>query len=255
MSELRSDDGILEPHRSSVDRDPTQPGWFTHQAALALMTRFTTVHGYSDLLARVVAREPLDLTRLTSYTQTLGQQVDDLGRFLAQYLQAVQLQAGLITLHPRPVGLTELLEPIQQACTAWPECTERHTLRVDQTDAITGAWDPHWVGTALAAIVSNAMKFTPDGGTIQVEIQRQADAAVVTVRDPGLGIREDEREQIFHPFVRGSTVQGITSGWGLGLYIADQAVRAHGGAIDFTSAPSVGTTVTIRLPLQAVLDA
>ena len=221
-----------------------------HQAALALLTRYTTVQGYSALLGRVTGRDPLDVARVTHYTQMLTGEVGELGRFLEQYLQAVHLQAGLVTLHRRSVGLDEVVTTVQDSCARWPECTDRHTLVIDHSESVAGHWDPHWVIPALAAIVSNAMKFTPDGGTIDVQIRRRADAAVITVRDPGLGIRDDEREQIFLPFVRGSAAGGTTPGWGLGLYIAEQAVRAHGGRIELSSPPAGGTTAMIHLPLQ-----
>jgi signal transduction histidine kinase len=93
------------------------------------------------------------------------------------------------------------------------------------------------------------MKFTPEGRVIQIQVRRQDDLAVVTVRDPGLGVREDEHDRILLPFVRGTAAQGTIPGWGLGLYIADQAVKAHGGALALRGAPRAGTTATIRLPL------
>lgn len=252
MTERRSDDNQRSPTRSRPQLDPTHPAWFAHQAALALLTRYTTVAGYSALLHRVVARPPWDPARLDHYTHALQREVNDLGRLLEQYLEAVQLQAGLVTLLRRPVGLPELLEAVQASCADLSEWTARHALVIEQAETISGHWDPHWVALALSAVVSNAMKFTPDGGTIQLQVQRQDDTAIVTVRDPGLGIRADERERIVLPFVRGAAAQAGIPGWGLGLYLADQAVQAHAGAIELRGAPSAGSTVTIRLPLQPV---
>lgn len=254
MHERHTDNGghdPLSPAVPGVDRDPTHPVWFSQQAAMALLTRYTTIQGYSSLLERVVARDPLDPAQVTRYTEALAHQVGDLGRFLEQYLQAVQLQSGLVALSRRPVGLAELFRVVQAGCANLSECSDRHILDVASANAITGQWDPHWVVAALTAIVSNAMKFTPDGGTIQMQVQRQGETAVVTVTDPGRGIQVDERERIFLPFVRGRAVDGTIPGWGLGLFIADGAVRAHGGAIDLASTPGAGTTVTIRLPLQS----
>jgi signal transduction histidine kinase len=249
MKEMPSGDGGQEPNHSQVRHDPTDPAWFIQQAALALRTRYTTVHGYTSLLERAVARHPLDPARVTHYTQVLAGEVDDLGRLLEQYEAAAQLQAGLVTLMRRPVGLGEMLDVVQEACAILPECTEQHALVIDHLDTAVGEWDPHWVVHALSAVVSNAMKFTPNGGTVQVEVRREGDDALVTVRDPGIGVQEDERVSIFLPFVRGAAAQATAPGWGLGLYIAERAVQAHGGMIELDSRPTVGTAVTIRLPL------
>ncbi len=106
-------------------------------------------------------------------------------------------------------------------------------------------------------LISNAIKFTPGGGQIDVVSLTRADAdgtrwATVTVSDTGMGISSDEIDHIFTRFYRASNaMSGAVPGTGLGLAITQDIVQRHGGRIDVTSELGVGTTVTVNLPLGA----
>ena len=107
-------------------------------------------------------------------------------------------------------------------------------------------------------LVSNAIKFTPGGGQIDVVSGTQADAdgtrwATISVSDTGMGISSDEIAHIFTRFYRASNaMSGAVPGTGLGLAITQDIVQRHGGRIDVTSELGVGTTVTVKLPLGAL---
>ncbi len=225
MSKLQPGDATPSQSQSLPPLDPTHPAWFTNQAALALLTRFTTVHGYSQMLRRVVEHAPEDAVRLDRYAHAIEREVADLGRLMQQYLEAMHLHAGLVTLMPQPVGLRDLLDAIAESSSRLPEWTERHRLEIEQPEALIGQWDPHWVIPALSAVVSNAMKFTPDGGTIQIQVRRQDGPAVVTVQDPGLGILEDERERVLLPFVRGAAAKARSLA---GAWDSTSPIRRYG---------------------------
>jgi signal transduction histidine kinase len=115
----------------------------------------------------------------------------------------------------------------------------------------------------LGNLLANAVKYSPDGGEIAVEIAREDDSgragraagttggwAVVRVRDRGVGIPAEDRERIFGQFERGSNV-GKIAGTGLGLAAARQIVALHGGTVHVESAVGSGSTFTVRLPLDA----
>jgi signal transduction histidine kinase len=97
--------------------------------------------------------------------------------------------------------------------------------------------------------VSNAVKYTPPTGKIHVTARIEGDEVQIRVRDTGVGIPEEEQERIFDPFYRGSTSQRFPQGMGLGLSIAQDLARAHGGRIDVESKPGTGSTFTLRLPV------
>ena len=94
---------------------------------------------------------------------------------------------------------------------------------------------------------SNAVKYTPRGGSIAANLRQVGDNAVVTVADTGIGMSEEQLAHAFDRFYRGNTI--AREGAGLGLAIAKTIVDNHGGTIELVSAPNVGTTVTVTLPI------
>src|SRR5262249_33880745 len=106
----------------------------------------------------------------------------------------------------------------------------------------------------LTNLVHNALKFTPEGGTVTIRAHRDADAVRVQVSDTGIGIKAEELATIFQPYRRG-TLRQPREGVGLGLFIAQSLVSAHRGRIEVESAVDRGTTFTVSLPTAAVPDA
>jgi signal transduction histidine kinase len=101
----------------------------------------------------------------------------------------------------------------------------------------------------LDNVVSNALKFTPRGGSVSVRTSRSNGSAVVEVEDSGIGIPADEQAQLFDRFFRArAAAAGAIQGTGLGLSISQDIAHAHGGAIDVSSEAGVGTTFRIALP-------
>jgi signal transduction histidine kinase len=105
------------------------------------------------------------------------------------------------------------------------------------------------LGQLLDNVVSNALKFTPRGGSVSVRTSRSNGSAVVEVEDTGIGIPADEQAQLFDRFFRARAAsEGAIQGTGLGLSISQDIARAHGGRIDVTSEAHVGTTFRVALP-------
>ena len=106
---------------------------------------------------------------------------------------------------------------------------------------------------ALLNLVTNAVKFTPTGGTVVLRAWRERKDLVFTVSDTGLGIPEGEQDRLFTRFFRSSVASRMAiQGTGLGLVIAKRIVEEHGGTISIFSAPDAGTIATIRLPAGEV---
>ena len=101
----------------------------------------------------------------------------------------------------------------------------------------------------MANLVSNAVKYSPEGTRVLLKVSTRAGHASLVVQDHGAGISEDELRIIFEPFGRGRRAHAAAKGAGLGLAIVREIVVAHGGIIDVQSKVNEGTTVTVLLPL------
>ena len=103
----------------------------------------------------------------------------------------------------------------------------------------------------LHNLLTNAIKFSPPGGTVHVRLHAQPDRAVLEVEDHGKGISAESLSHLFQPFARSSSaVKAVIPGTGLGLYVSKILVEAHGGSISLQSTEGLGTTVTVTLPLR-----
>ena len=109
--------------------------------------------------------------------------------------------------------------------------------------------DDNRMAQALGNILSNAIKFTPAGGSVSTMLTLQDGQLSIRVTDSGPVIPEGEREKIFEPFYRGSQGRRIVEGMGLGLSIAREIIQAHGGEIKVESTPGSGTSFILQLPV------
>ncbi len=111
--------------------------------------------------------------------------------------------------------------------------------------------DPQKMAQAVENLVSNAVRYTPAGGRVRVSAGREGGGLVIRVCDSGAGIAPEEQERVFQPFYRGSSARRFSEGMGLGLTIARDAARAHGGELSVESTPGKGSCFRIMLPLPA----
>ena len=124
-------------------------------------------------------------------------------------------------------------------------------VRVEVEPGLELDGDPTQLERMVANLISNAVKFTPPGGEVNIAARREKDHVVIKVRDTGIGVPEDEQPGLFTRFFRSSiSMEQETQGTGLGLFIVKHVVEAHGGTVAVTSAPGAGSTFTARLPAR-----
>ena len=130
-----------------------------------------------------------------------------------------------------------------------------HTLTYDApTELVHITADKERIEQVLINILSNAIKYTPDGGTVTLSARAQSDSVKFEVRDTGIGIPEEDLPHLFERFYRVEKSRtSETGGTGLGLAIAKEIVEAHGGSISVTSTVGKGSVVTIVLPIETKL--
>ena len=128
---------------------------------------------------------------------------------------------------------------------------DSHNLKVQVADACGSIrLDEQLFRQIVKNLLVNAFRYTPEGGQITLEAGISEKHLIVTISDNGIGIPEEDQPHIFKPFYQAGTT-GNRRGLGLGLSIVQQSVTRMGGSISLKSAPGAGTTITIRLPLDA----
>ena|GEM_PF-2406368 len=215
-----------------------------------LRTPLTVINGSLGLMARggsrlkEAQRDHL-MTRATTNVATLTKLVNDLidtqslstGEFSMEFIECDL--GGLVS---DATANAESIRPDKHIRFGCHRVNERLMVRADRDR----------LGQVLGNVLSNAVKFSAPGGSVDVALSREAGKAVITVADSGCGIPPDSENKVFAPFSQldGSDTK-TAYGSGLGMHISRQIMDRHGGSIRYVSAPGVGTTFTIALPFVA----
>jgi signal transduction histidine kinase len=147
---------------------------------------------------------------------------------------------------------TDLVKLAREVVEEHAQGTQRHQLVLEsEAPVIVGEFDAPRLARVLDNLVGNAVKYSPDGGCVTLELSADAAWAKVIVRDQGVGIPEADVAHVFEPFRRGGNVVGRINGIGIGLAGVQRIVEAHGGSISVESTAGAGSVFTIRLPLAA----
>jgi len=173
-----------------------------------------------------------------------------LRRLLNDLSQLREQLTGTLELARQPVAIREWLTNL---LATRREAAHQKGLQWQETispDLPTLEIDPDRLAQAVVNVVSNAIKYTPVGGTVSVEAGTETTQMFIRVADTGLGIPADELEHIFRPFYRGRAARRFPQGMGLGLTIAHDLVIAHGGRLEVESTPGQGSRFTVWLPLK-----
>ena len=220
---------------------------FLSVAAHELKTPITSVLASAQLIARQVERRAtLDPARLADRVRTIDRQAGKLGRLVAQLLDVGRMDAGKLTLDRTEADLTGLVEGVIGALQAQ---TTRHALVLHAPRRVAALVDPLRIEQVVTNLLDNAIKFSPSGGTIEVEVSTpNADSVRLAVSDSGIGIWPDRRARIFERFYQAHG-DDHRSGMGLGLYISHQIVELHGGHIEAEFPPERGTRFVVTLPV------
>ena len=229
---------------------------FLSVASHELKTPLTTLKGSAQLLARQLNRAEPDREGVGRSLVRLQTQIDRLEALIADLLDASRLQQSELALRLEPVDLAALARQVSDRFLPGSEEGPAHALLLDTPSPVVGLWDADRLDQVLTNLVSNALKYSPQGGEVRVRVARaeepggESEQAEVVVSDQGIGIPAAEQATLFAPFVRGSAARQIAGGTGLGLYISARIVERHGGTIAVESAPGRGSTFTVRLPLR-----
>ncbi len=176
-------------------------------------------------------------------------QVERMNRMVEDLLDFGRIEAGRFELHREK---RDLREAVREAAAFFAGASELHEIRLQLPDLpVPVDYDPVRISQVLNNLLSNAQKYSPEGGPIDVRIVTRDDRAVVEVVDRGLGIPSDELETVFEPFRRSGGLRGDIPGVGLGLSVSRRLARAHGGDLEVESEVGRGSTFRVVLPLAS----
>ena len=230
----------LRAERDSLSR-------FVADASHELRTPITALATFNELLQGHAADDPA--ARQEFLRESQGQ-IARLQWITSNLLDLSRLDAGIAGLS---LGRHAAAELVEVATAGFREAARRKGVHLEVRDTSPGlavVCDGQRVQIALSNLVSNAVKFVPEGGTVTVEVSLPSERTIAfSVQDNGPGIPEAELPLIFERFYRGKGTGG--DGSGLGLSITRSVARAHGGEVRVESAPGVGSRFTLEIPLRA----
>jgi PAS domain S-box-containing protein len=191
---------------------------------------------------------PISDERVQTKCENMVRQVDRLTVLVKSLIDVGKIASGPLELAREEVDLAEV---VRKTLAAMSEAIQQSGSEVllDGTAPVVGRWDRARVESVVAQLVSNALKFGA-GRPIEIAVRSTPDRAVLRVRDHGIGISVDDQNRIFQRFERAVSERHY-GGFGIGLWMARQAVEAHRGTIDVQSDRGRGSEFTVELPLGA----
>ncbi|MFN3352795.1 MAG: PAS domain-containing sensor histidine kinase [Brevundimonas sp.] len=214
-----------------------------------LRTPLNAINGFSEIMAAEMFG-PLGDARYKGYAEDILRSGQHLLSLINDILDMAKIEAGKLNLHLEPVALQEVCRDAVRLMRGRAE-EAGLKLFVEADDAPTIEADYRALKQVMLNLVSNAVKFTPEGGRIEVSARLTDGVVELAVADTGIGIAASDLDRLAQPFeqVEGQHAK-TTQGTGLGLALSKSLVELHGGQLVLESEPGHGTTVRVRLPYR-----
>ena len=243
----------LKLRNRAVERGDQMKSEFVASMSHELRTPLNAIIGFSDLLAEQTAG--VLSPKQQRFIGHIQQGARHLLALINDILDLSKMESGRLELHSENVPVAAVVAHVLSSLQ--PLAMAKHIQAQSSIGPDITAWaDRVRFQQILYNLLGNALKFTPEGGRVWVEVAEREDQLIVSVCDTGLGIPLEEQEAIFNAFHQvGATTKGIKEGTGLGLAITRRLVQEHGGSIWVESEPGKGArlsfTVSLGRPLEA----
>jgi signal transduction histidine kinase len=216
---------------------------FVSDASHELRTPIAVIQGYSDMLARWGKTDEHILEESISAIQV---EARGMNRLVEQLLFLARGDSGRNTITFAPFDLEKTLAEV---CDEYKMIDSAHDFSFQSKGALPITGDEALIKQAARILMDNAVKYTPDGGRILLEVGTEAGAPCFSVTDEGIGIKAEDVPKIFDRFFRSDPARARKSGGaGLGLSIAKWIVDSHGGFFQVVSREGIGTRMRVVLP-------
>ena len=189
---------------------------------------------------------PLEVAKATKVFNTVRRQVGRLERMVGDLLDTASVEAGNLRLR---VDSHDLCAVVREVAEHFRQTTTKHVIDVDVPEGTLAIdCDAMRMEQVVSNLVSNAIKYSPNGCHVAVTLVPGDGEVTLTVRDEGIGMSEEDAAKAFEPFRRSATLRDQVAGSGLGLFVVRRLVGAHSGTVEVSTAPGRGSTFTVRLP-------
>lgn len=218
---------------------------FITVAAHELKTPIGIMKGYAQALLRTVEDMPPERRWILD---AINRGADRIDRIVQDLLDISRLTRGELELAVEGIDLAELAEEVvhRMALT-----TTKHRMMLSRLEPVIVQGDRARLEQVLSDLIDNAIRYSPKGGDIQVEVTVKDKKAIVSVKDQGVGITKEKQERIFERFYRAHTgTMYDYGGLGIALYMAKEVISRHGGKLWFESVENGGSTFHFSLPLR-----
>jgi len=215
-------------------------------ASHELKTPLTSLKLQLQLLGKHLTKQ--GISDATPALSRMEVQVKQLERLISELLDVSKIQAGRLEYVWETVNLDALLREVAETM---QQMSATHTIVVRGAPAGSLVGDQDRLEQVFTNLLSNAIKYAPDEPLIEMEVSRSTETVTIRVRDQGIGIPQEQREKIFERFYRAfDPSRRAVPGLGMGLYIAVEIVKGHGGTITVDSEVGKGSTFQVTLPLK-----
>ncbi|MBI4318585.1 MAG: HAMP domain-containing histidine kinase [Chloroflexi bacterium] len=210
-----------------------------------LRNPLTVIKGYVQMLERQLSAGD---RRCQQAIDIIGRQTQKLFRLSNELLDTSRIEAGRLPIIKVKVDVREIIE---RAVLSLQASAEKHRMVMELPDAFPSVYcDANRVEQVLLNLLTNAIKYSPDGGEIRVTLTEDGDKAVISVRDQGIGIAAADLPNIFQRFYQPAKREIEVESTGLGLHICKGIVEAHGGKIWVESSPGEGSIFYFTVPFR-----
>ena len=218
---------------------------FITTAAHELRTPMTSILGYTELMLEQI--EQFEIEQLKEFLQIIFDRSTALSQIVSDMLDLSRVQSGRLVSLEQVSG--DLVDLVRQILPSYKYNDNQCKVLVDAEEELPLIlFDPYKMTQVFDNLISNAIKFSPDGGAIKVALKTTSDEIVVTVEDQGLGMSPEQQEKVFDKFYRVDSSNTAISGLGLGMSLVKSIIEVHGGRIWVKSEEGVGTAVHFTLP-------
>jgi PAS domain S-box-containing protein len=216
-----------------------------------LRTPLTSITGYLEIVRAGDAGEINEDQR--HYLNVIDRNARRLYRLVSDLLFIAQVEAGRMPTNRKSMlNLEEIATEAVDA--ARPQADKKGVLLNVEAKPVSTAGDGERLGQLIDNLISNALKFTPEGGRVSVRVSNGGPTATIEVSDTGMGISPEDQEKLFERFYRTTDVEKLAlPGLGLGLSICKAIAESHGGSISVSSTQGHGTTFTVELPISTTV--